>query len=79
MTQLVKNVIRNYIEDFDKAHDYKKLTDEQKKDRMHTIKSTITFCNDLEKASLFSKMKVVYPMSIPNQNFRSIPINFKIN
>ena len=77
MTQQVKNAVSNWIEDFDKIYDYTKLTKEQKKERIQSIKSLIMFLNDLEKSSLFSKMKTVYPMSHPNQTIRTIPINFK--
>lgn len=76
MTDQVKNFVRNYIEDMDKAYGTK-LTKEQIEERMLLIKATITLGNELEESSIFSKMKVIYPMSHPNQKLRSVPINFK--
>lgn len=77
MTQQVKNTVSNWIEDFDNAHDYNKLTKEQKKERMINIKAIILFCNEFEKYNLWHKFKTVYPMSHPSQTIRTIPINFK--
>lgn len=76
MTQQVKNFVKNYINDMDKNYGFD-LTKEQQQERLKIIKATITLGNELEKSSLFSKMKVIYPMSHPNQTLRSVPINFK--
>lgn len=76
MTQQVKNFVKNYINDMDKNYGFD-LTKEQQQERIKIIKATITLGNELEKSSLFSKMKVIYPMSHPNQTLRSVPINFK--
>lgn len=76
MTQQVKNFVKNYINDMDKNYGFD-LTKEQQQERLKIIKATITLGNNLEKSSLFSKMKVIYPMSHPNQTLRSMPINFK--
>ncbi len=77
MTQQVKNSIKDYIERLDQANNYFKLTKEQKKERMRNIKAIINFFNNLEKNSVFSKIKTVYPMSHSNQKLRNVPLNFK--
>jgi hypothetical protein len=83
MTQQVKNAVSNWIEDFDNAYDYTKLTTEQKKERMLNIKAMINLCNDFEKNSLWNKFKTIYPMQFPNAHEKtlfpkaiSIPVNF---
>lgn len=76
MKQQVKNFVKNYIEDIDKANAFE-LIKKQKEERMLLIKAAITLGNELEKASIFSKMSVMYPMSIPDQTLKSVPINFK--
>ena len=76
MEKQVKNFVKNYIEDIDKANAFE-LIKKQKEERMLLIKAAITLGNELEKSSLFDKMKVMYPMSHPNQKLRSVPINFK--
>lgn len=78
MTQQVKIFVRNYIEDIDKFHgEYHQLNKKAKQERMLLIKASITLGNELEKASIFDKMKIIYPMSHPDQTLRTIPINFK--
>ena len=78
MTQQVKIFVRNYIEDIDKFHGkYHQLNKKARQERMLLIKASINLGNGLEKADLFSKMRVIYPMSHPDQTLRSIPINFK--
>jgi hypothetical protein len=78
MTQQVKIFVRNYIEDVDKFHgEYHQLNQAAKQERMLLIKASITLGNELEKASIFDKMKVIYPMSHPDQVLKSIPMNFK--
>lgn len=78
MTQQVKIFVRNYIEDLDKFHgEYHQLNKKARQERMLLIKATITLGNRLEKDDLFSKMRVMYPMSHPDQTLRTIPINFK--
>jgi len=76
MKQQVKNFVKNYIEDIDKANCFE-LIKKQKEERMLLIKAAITLGNELEKSSLFDKMRVIYPMSIHDQTLRSVPINFK--
>jgi len=76
MTNQVKNFVKNYIEELDKANAFE-LIKKQKEERMLLIKAAITLGNELEKSSLFDKMRVMYPMSHPNQTLRSVPINFK--
>ena len=78
MTQQVKIFVRNYIEDIDKFHgEYHQLNKKARQERMLLIKASITLGNELEKASIFDKMKVIYPMSHPDQTLKTIPINFK--
>jgi hypothetical protein len=78
MTQQVKIFVRNYIEDIDKFHgEYHQLNKKARQERMLLIKASITLGNELEKASIFDKMKIIYPMSHPDQTLRTIPINFK--
>ena len=78
MTKQVKIFVRNYIEDIDKFHgEYHQLNKKARQERMLLIKASITLGNELEKASIFDKMKVIYPMSHPDQVLKSIPINFK--
>lgn len=76
MKQQVKNFVKNYIEDIDKANAFE-LIKKQKEERMLLIKASINLGNELEKANLFDKMRVIYPMSHPDQTLRTIPINFK--
>ena len=76
MTNQVKNFVKNYIEDIDKANAFE-LIKKQKEERMLLIKAAINLGNGLEKADLFSKMRVMYPISHPDQTLRSVPINFK--
>lgn len=76
MKQQVKNFVKNYIEDIDKANAFE-LIKKQKEERMLLIKAAINLGNELEKSSLFDKMIVMYPMSIHDQTLRSVPINFK--
>jgi len=76
MKQQVKNFVKNYIEDIDKANCFE-LIKKQKEERMLLIKAAITLGNELEKSSLFDKMRVIYPMSITDQTLKSVPINFK--
>lgn len=78
MTNQVKNFVKNYIEDIDKANAFE-LIKKQKEERMLLIKAAITLGNGLEKASIFSKMSVIYPISITDQTLKSVPINFKNN
>lgn len=78
MTQQVKIFVRNYIEDIDKFHGkYHQLNKKARQERMLLIKATINLGNGLEEAGIFSKMRVMYPMSHPDQTLRTIPINFK--
>lgn len=78
MTQQVKIFVRNYIEDIDKFHgEYHQLNKKARQERMLLIKASITLGNELEKASIFDKMKIIYPMSHPDQTLKTIPINFK--
>lgn len=84
MTQQVKNAVSNWIEDFDNAYDYTKLTQTEKKERMLNIKAIINLCNYFEKKSLWNKFKTVYPMQFPNAYEKTlfpkaiaIPVNFK--
>ena len=78
MTQQVKIFVRNYIEDIDKFHgEYHQLNKKARQERMLLIKASITLGNELEKSNLFDKMKVIYPMSHPDQTLKTIPINFK--
>lgn len=78
MTQQVKIFVRNYIEDIDKFHGQPhQLNKKARQERMLLIKASITLGNELEKSNLFDKMKVIYPMSHPDQTLRTIPINFK--
>ena len=76
MKQQVKNFVKNYIEDIDKANAFE-LIKKQKEERMLLIKAAINLGNELEKSSLFDKMRVIYPMSITDQTLKSVPINFK--
>jgi hypothetical protein len=76
MTQQVKNFVKNYIEDIDKSNAFE-LIKKQKEERMLLIKAAINLGNELEKSSLFDKMRVIYPMSITDQTLKSVPINFK--
>ncbi len=76
MTNQVKIFVKNYIEELDKANAFE-LIKKQKEERMLLIKAAINLGNGLEKADLFSKMRVMYPMSHPDQTLRTIPINFK--
>ena len=78
MTQQVKIFVKNYIKDIDKFHgEYHQLNQAAKQKRMLLIKASITLGNELEESNLFDKMKVIYPMSHPDQVLRSIPMNFK--
>ena len=78
MTQQVKIFVRNYIEDLDKSHGQPhQLNKKARQERMLLIKATINLGNGLEEAGIFSKMRVMYPMSHPDQTLRTIPINFK--
>ena len=78
MTQQVKIFVRNYIEDIDKFHGkYHQLNKKGRQERMLLIKASITLGNELEESNLFDKMKVIYPMSHPDQTLKTIPINFK--
>ena len=78
MTNQVKNFVKNYIEDIDKANAFE-LIKKQKEERMLLIRAAIDLGNELEKASIFSKMSVIYPISITDQTLKSVPINFKNN
>ena len=78
MTQQVKIFVRNYIEDIDKFHgEYHQLNKKARQERILLIKASINLGNELEKSNLFDKMRVIYPMSHPDQTLRTIPINFK--
>jgi hypothetical protein len=78
MTQQVKIFVRNYIEDIDKFHgEYHQLNKKARQERILLIKASINLGNELEKSNLFDKMKVIYPMSHPDQTLKTIPINFK--
>ena len=78
MTQQVKIFVKNYIKDIDKFHgEYHQLNKKARQERMLLIKASITLGNELEESNLFDKMKVIYPMSHPDQTLKTIPINFK--
>lgn len=78
MTKQVKIFVRNYIEDIDKFHgEYHQLNKKARQERILLIKASINLGNELEKSNLFDKMKVIYPMSHPDQTLKTIPINFK--
>jgi hypothetical protein len=81
MTQQVKNAVSDYIEYLDKIYDVKKLTQNEKKERMLIIKAVINLCNDFEKKNLWNKFKTIYPMinteGVLLPKSKSIPVNFK--
>lgn len=72
----VKKIVRNWLDACDSAIKIENLNQEEKQDRIHGIKSVITFCNRLESDNLLDKLTIIYPLQHPIKEYRKVPIKF---
>jgi hypothetical protein len=77
MSPSVKQTLRDWIAAIDNSNPLEKLSKQEKEERMFRIKSAMNMLNSMEKNSVFTKLKVMYPLGHVDQKIRQIPIKFK--